>query len=44
MMREKKKTSSDYASVIFSKNAGFQLTTLLKDKLLHRHFSRILAT
>ena len=44
MIRGEKKKSSDYASVIFSKNAGFQLTTLLEDKLPHRYFSRILAT
>ena len=37
---------SDYASEIisFSKNTGLQPTTLLKDGLLHRHFSGILAT
>ena len=35
---------SDYASIIFSKVAGLQPTTLLKDGLLYRYFSRILAT
>ena len=35
---------SDYASLIFSKVAGLQPTTLLKDGLLHRYLSRILAT
>ena len=35
---------SDYASIIFSKVAGLQPSTLLKDGLLYRYFSRILAT